>query len=243
MVSNNKDEWFSTWFDSPLYHILYKNRNEEEAHQFLDLLIDQLNVPNGASILDLGCGRGRFAKYLGSKGFDVLGVDLSKNSIAYAKNFEHSQLHFKVHDMREPFKGRKFDYVLNLFTSFGYFSTADEELAVLKSVRNCLSKNGVLLIDFINGEKAKQNLIKENRITIDNVNFHISRWIENETIYKRIKVNGQQFREEVKLLSLEDFKRYADKTGFKVTQVFGNYKLKPFNKLDSDRLILVLKAD
>lgn len=242
VMDNNKGEWFSTWFDSPLYHLLYKKRDQTEANDFLDLLIERLGIQRGAKILDLGCGRGRFAKYLGSKGFDVLGIDLSKNSIQYAKRFEHSNLHFEVHDMRDSLADRKFQYVFNLFTSFGYFSTEDEDIAVLTSVRESIPHNGTLVIDFINGEKAEQNLIKEEDVKIDDLKFHITRWIENGRIYKQIEVNNQQFREEVKLLSLEQFQDYASKTGFQLTDIYGDYRLRAYNKTESDRLIMVFST-
>ncbi|MBL4657744.1 MAG: class I SAM-dependent methyltransferase [Flavobacteriales bacterium] len=241
-MDRRKDEWFATWFDSPLYHILYKQHNENEAKKFLDLLIDCLPIHAGAKILDLGCGRGRFAKYLGSKNFDVLGIDLSQNSIDYAKQFEQGNLHFEVHDMRDTLHPRKFHYVLNLFTSFGYFSTADEDRAVLRAVRKSLSVDGSLIIDFINGDKVREKLVKEEVAQIDGQDFFISRWIENEKIYKKIVVNGDEFREEVKLLSLEQFNEYAAETGFSISEVYGDYQLNPYQQVDSDRLIMVFNA-
>ena len=59
--SNN---WFATWFDSPYYHILYKERNYREAQVFMDNLTHYLNLPEGATVLDLACGKGRHAIYL-----------------------------------------------------------------------------------------------------------------------------------------------------------------------------------
>lgn len=241
-MDDNKEEWYSKWFDSPLYHVLYKNRDEAEAINFLDLLIDNLNIEDGAKILDLGCGRGRFAKYLGAKGFDVLGIDLSPNNINYAKNFEHSKLHFMVHDMREPLENEKFQYVINLFTSFGYFRSEEEDRAVLTAVRKVISEGDIFVIDFINGEKAQRNLIKKEIVEIANLKFNISRWIQDDRIYKSIEVNEQQFREEVKLISLKQFEDYASATGFRLTEVYGDYQLQSFNALDSDRMIMIFSA-
>ena len=69
--------WFASWFDSPYYHILYKERNYREAQIFMDNLTQYLNLPEHAKVLDLACGKGRHAIYLNQLGFDVVGVDLS----------------------------------------------------------------------------------------------------------------------------------------------------------------------
>src|SRR6478736_3856513 len=73
--------WFASWFDTPYYHILYKDRDEEEAEFFMDNLVHYLNLPEEAKILDLACGKGRHAFHLIQLGFDVTGADLSVNSI------------------------------------------------------------------------------------------------------------------------------------------------------------------
>ena len=79
------DNWFESWFDTPYYHILYKERNDDEAQLLMDNLTQYLNLPEEAKILDLACGKGRHSIYLNQLGFDVTGADLSTNSIAEAK--------------------------------------------------------------------------------------------------------------------------------------------------------------
>ena len=115
-----KKDWFQEWFNTTYYHILYQDRNDEEARYFMRNLTHYLNLKPQDKILDLPCGKGRHAVYLNSLGFDVIGADLSENSIAYAKQFENDTLKFKVHDMRHSFQ-KKFDAIFNLFTRFWLF--------------------------------------------------------------------------------------------------------------------------
>ncbi len=105
-----ENRWFTSWFDTPYYHILYKNRGDEEARDFMQNLVNFLKLPIGASILDLACGKGRHSVYLNKLGYDVTGVDLSGNSISYAKQFENETLHFHTHCMCDPLE-QKFDAV------------------------------------------------------------------------------------------------------------------------------------
>ena len=121
MKEDIDSNWFETWFDSPYYHILYQNRNEKEASIFIDGLIQYLQPKTNQRFLDLACGKGRHALQISEKGFATMGVDLSANSIEFAQQFESKLLHFAVHDMREVIPAAEFDYILNLFTSFGYF--------------------------------------------------------------------------------------------------------------------------
>ena len=77
--------WIEDWFGSDYYSLLYQHRDEEEAGRFLNNLIMLLKIPSGSQILDCGCGRGRHAVYLGKKGFEVTGLDISEKSILSAK--------------------------------------------------------------------------------------------------------------------------------------------------------------
>ena len=93
------ENWFASWFDSPYYHILYKDRNYREAQLFMDNLTHYLNLPEKAKVLDLACGKGRHSIYLNQLGFNVLGADLAEKSIAEASKNTNETLHFEVHDM------------------------------------------------------------------------------------------------------------------------------------------------
>src|SRR4051812_2242107 len=109
-------KWFQNWFNSPYYHILYNQRNDEEAEFFIDNLCAYLEPSIDCRLLDIACGRGRHSVYLNKKGYDVTGIDLSHANIKYAQQFENKRLHFYVHDMRYLFYINYFDIAFNLFT-------------------------------------------------------------------------------------------------------------------------------
>ena len=60
----SKKDWFQKWFDSPYYHVLYRDRDEHEAELFLRNLITKLDLKKGSEILDLACGKGRHSIFL-----------------------------------------------------------------------------------------------------------------------------------------------------------------------------------
>ena len=249
--------WFEDWFNSPYYHILYKNRDETEAKLFIDNISLSLNIKNNAKILDLGCGRGRHAIYLSQKGFDVTGIDISPQNIRYANKInanirmntndtnKNGELLFYVHDMRKPFKTNYFDYVVNLFTSFGYFEKDEENYLTISAVAKSLKPNGHLIIDFMNSKKVMDNLVEDETKNISGLQFDINRSIENGFIVKQIKIRDRGenyfFQERVKALTLKDFKKYFDASGFKIINLFGDYRLSKFDEKRSDRLIIISK--
>lgn len=243
MSAEINKQWYEEWFDSNYYHILYKNRNTHEAAQFLEKLREVIIPNKNSHVMDLACGRGRHARYLSGMGYIVTGVDLSSQSIAYAKQFENQNLKFHVHDMRNDFGRLNFDHVLNLFTSFGYFENENDNLLVLKNVHRALKKQGTIIIDFMNALKAIETMVEKEEKEIDGIKFHIKRWVDGLYIKKQIKILDQDkefvFEERVQALKLEHFKTYFEKAKLKLIRTFGDYDLNEFDEKSSNRLILL----
>jgi len=241
MIKDTKD-WFSTWFDTPYYHILYKDRGNDEAHNFMENLTSYLNIPEDANILDLACGKGRHSVYLNTIGYNVTGIDLSPQSIAYAKQFENETLHFNVHDMSKPYS-QQFDAVFNLFTSFGYFENEEDNLNTIKAIKANLKENGIGVIDFMNVDFVINNLVSNDSKTIEGINFNLKRYVENGYIIKDIsfKANNKSynFKESVKAITLDEFEDMFQKANIQLLDIFGDYKLHRFNKQTSERLIMI----
>jgi SAM-dependent methyltransferase len=241
-------KWFQNWFSSPYYHILYHQRNDEEAEFFIDNLCAFLKPAENFRLLDIACGRGRHSVYLNKKGYDVTGIDLSNASIKFAQQFENENLQFYVHDMRNSFYINYFNIAFNLFTSFGYFETEKDHVNALKAFNKSLKRSGILVLDYFNSEKIVRNLAHQEVKHVDGIDFYITKKVANGKIIKSIsfehKSKDFSFKEEVKAFSKSDFERIFEKSGFKVLNHFGDNALNPFNEIKSDRLIFICqKAD
>ena len=238
------ENWFNTWFDSPYYHILYKNRNEEEAQVFMDNVTHYLNMPENGTILDLACGKGRHSIYLNKLGYQVTGVDLSENSIAVANESSNESLRFKTHDMREPMN-KTYDAVFNLFTSFGYFDTYEDNIKTLIAIKDSINEYGFGVIDFFNSDFIIENLVAEETKEIDGITFNIKRFVENKKIIKEIRFEDKgetyNFTEKVSAFTLSDFESMMEEADIFLLEIFGDYKLRKFYKTQSERLIMIFK--
>ncbi|QMU64892.1 MAG: methyltransferase domain-containing protein [Flavobacteriaceae bacterium] len=235
-------DWFTDWFNTKYYHILYKDRNDVDARVFMQNITSFIQLPKGSHIADIPCGKGRHSVFLNSLGYTVTGIDLSENSIAYAKQFENKNLRFFVKDMRLPLQN-KYDAVFNLFTSFGYLEHDSEDILVLENFKNGLKKNAVLVMDFLNVEKIRQNIVTDEVKVVDGIVFSIRREIENGVILKYISFEAEgkkhAYTEYVKYIDLPKMKTHYEKVNLKIHHIFGDYQLNRFDENTSNRLILV----
>ncbi len=236
-----KREWFEEWFDSIWYDILYANRNEEEAEAFMDKLIAFLKPSENDSFLDLACGSGRHAICLAKKGYKVTGIDLSKRKIAQAKLKGEGLVDFFVHDMRDPLPDMSFSFILNLYTSFGYFESLSDHIKALNAIRASLKPGGKLVIDYMNARYVTGKLPSEYTRKIGGITFQIKKHKEKNCVIKEIDIleKGLHFIEKVRLFTLDDFREILESTDFEIQAIFGDYKLNPYEDLASERLIII----
>ncbi|WP_143959586.1 SAM-dependent methyltransferase [Litoribacter populi] len=238
----DKKDWFGKWFDSPYYHILYKNRDFAEARRFIDNLEGHFQLDSTSHVMDLACGKGRHSIYLNQKGHRVTGLDLSPQNIAYAKSFENELLDFDVHDMREVYAKARFTHVVNLFTSFGYFSDEEDNIRVFQSVYESLKPGGFFLLDYLNPDKVIEVMKPQEVKAVDGVKFDIRKQVQDGFIVKDIFFeDGSQyhFQERVQVLREEQFEHFFEKVGLELKVVFGDYNLAPFSFHESDRMIFI----
>mgnify|MGYP006098457003 CR=1 FL=1 len=237
-------DWFTDWFNTSYYHVLYKDRNDEEAQLFMKNITAFLTLPKTTHILDLPCGKGRHSVFLNSLGYKVTGGDLAENSIKTAKESENETLKFKVHDMRQPFN-KQYDAIFNLFTSFGYFEDDEEDLLILQNIKKGLKKDGYFVFDFLNAIFVKANLVAKETKIVEDITFYITREIKDGFIVKNISFFADEknhtYTERVKYLDAEKIKAYFKKVGFEITNIFGDYNLSNFDNQTSNRLIIVAK--
>ena len=240
-------EWYKDWFNSEYYHKLYFERDENEAREFIDRLLLHLSPPSGSLMLDIACGRGRHSKFLASKGFDVTGIDISGESIAYAKQFENENLHFFQHDMRLSSWINYFDYAFNFFTSFGYFNTQREHDDAMRTISECLKPNGTLLFDYLNVHYVEDRLVHNEEKQMGSTHYEIHRWHDEKYFYKKIILTDPkldrpyEFIEKVAKFSLGDFTDMLSFQKMQVTEVFGNYRLEDYHVRNTPRMIIVAK--
>ena len=241
----SEQAWYRDWFNSPFYHKLYFERDDKEAAAFISKLIDHLNPAPGNHMLDVACGRGRHSRILAEKGFLVTGIDISFDSIAFAKKFENETLEFYQHDMRLPFRVNYFDYAFNFFTSFGYFKTRREHDDAIRTIANGLKPNGVFVIDYLNVHYSEDHMVYNEEKKINGSVYKIRRWHDETHFFKKIIVSDPllvhpvEYTEKVSKFSFGDLNDMLSYHGLQVQEAFGDYQLGNYDVRTKPRLIIV----
>jgi SAM-dependent methyltransferase len=237
--------WYEDWFGSEAYTLVYQHRDEDEAADLIDLLEEAVDPADEARILDMGCGRGRHARLLARRGYDVVGVDLSPRAVAEARaqaDDEGLDVTFQTGDMRDPVCSACFDGVTNLFTAFGYFEADADNKQALAAMTQALRPGGWFVQDFLNAPHVIDTLVPEDTQTVNGLTVRQERWVDDGRIEKEITITSEEgdrktFHESVRLFTLYDLKRLYDAVGLELKETFGDYDGATYTP-SSPRLIL-----
>jgi SAM-dependent methyltransferase len=249
-------DWYKKWFSTPEYLELYSHRDSNDARLIASFVYRLLKLPENSKVLDLACGNGRHSVYFARQGYRVTGVDLSRFLINEAKKklkSDYSQyaanLDFRIKDMRRLDYKNRFDLVVNLFSSFGYFTSDSENWKVIKNISASLKSGGHFFFDYLNSDFLRKHLVtydvrKRNRNTMIQV-----REIKDNSVIKNIIIirnkpgaGGHEvlrFKEKIKLYTLDDFEKVFDANGLRILKLFGDYHGGRFRKNSSGRLIIL----
>lgn len=241
-------EWYKDWFSSELYLSVYSHRNDEEAEQLCRLILSTTQIKNGAKILDAACGAGRHSNYFSSLGFDVVGFDLSKTLLNVAVNSAKEKTlpaNFFCSDIRNVPLKSKFELIVNLFTSFGYFETDEENFSFIKQAYSLLENGGFYILDYLNEKTLRENLVPQSEKSINGGKIIERREIAGNRVVKEINVFAGdeeiKFHESVRLYPKDDILKEAESLGFKLVKLFGDYAGCLFDENVSNRLIAVFQ--
>ncbi|PIW69842.1 MAG: hypothetical protein COW08_05005 [Ignavibacteriales bacterium CG12_big_fil_rev_8_21_14_0_65_30_8] len=239
-------EWFESWFESQEYLTLYKHRDEKEARLLVKSILSIINIKKEAKVLDLACGAGRHSIEFAKKGFAITAVDLSKNLLDTArKNAEALNVNIDLirADLRQFKIETKFDLVLNLFTSFGYFDTDEENFKIFKTAYNHLKEDGFFVFDYFNKIYLEKNLINESVLPFEKGKIIQKRKIVDGRVVKDIIIqkNGMEnvFQESVKIYGKEELIENLKKLNFNILNIFGSFDKAEFDENLSDRIIII----
>ena len=240
--------WYKEWFSSSYYLDIYRHRDEEDARNLVNLIQRTVSIDTHSKALDIACGAGRHSLELARRGFDVTGLDLSGYLISEARRISRKapeknlMLKFLIKDMRHFNFKKEFTLAVNLFTSFGYFDRDEENFSVIKNASDSLKKGGYFVLDFINKDYLKENIVGRSRNVSGDEIVIQKRRIEGDFVIKDIKIkkksNEQNYQEILKLYSYAKLKKAFESYNLKVVHTFGDYFGSPFISKKSKRLII-----
>lgn len=244
-------EWYKEMFEGNLakYWLSLSDSRKEVTNMQVSFLSDI--IKNGL-VLDHCCGSGRLSIPL-STYLSVVGLDLSGYLLRTAKKRAEQanikDLFLVRADMRYlPFKPGVFDNVINIFTSFGYFSDEENE-TVLEEIAGVLKTNGVFALDMANPEWLVRNFREkdwtedENYISLEqrSVDWKNKRWKSRWVVINKQTKEIDEISFDHRLYSSQELEELLSKEGIETTQVYGSYRKESFNETKSNRIIILSK--
>jgi SAM-dependent methyltransferase len=247
--------------DKVRWHIKDREKTSKEEAVYISQVINffrkKLNEKY-SSILDVACGNGRLHPYLRKFGFEVFGIDSSKELIKEAqRKFPKYSQNYKQADMRNFDLKKKFDIALSWFTSFGYFEDK-ENLIVLKNINKHLREKGLLLLDIPNASVRTKEiqshpifLLKQGNF-LEIVNNKIEKigrqkfWILKQTFYLKRGKDFKFFKKEtrkVRVYSLQEITELLKKANFKIVKVLDSMSFNSINEKTRQMLVVAQKTN
>jgi len=244
-------------------HFLNKSRTlQERTTTEVDGIMNVLNLPTSAEILDLPCGYGRHSIELARRGFKVTGIDINDEHLRKAREdfLIAESLHplsskpkFIKGDMRrlDSTLLGKFDAVINMFFSFGFFKDDLDNVLTMHQFYNSLKDEGKMLIHtIVSPEMISRRGVNYKSILrqVEGGLLHIDEYYDPQTKRLngswRIDCNGSVVASltpySVRIYSADEFKQMAKEVGFRDIEVCGSFDRSKFTP-DSKELIIIAK--
>jgi SAM-dependent methyltransferase len=230
--------WYQEWFGEE-YLELYAHRDENEARQQVAFFTSQVGAIDGL-VLDLACGTGRHLQELQSSGYRAVGCDLSYVLLRTGIS-DYGAMPVARADMRAlPFCSGSLAGLVNFFTSFGYFSSEDENLQVVREMARVLAPGAPFLFDYLNVHRELEQLVRrETRETPSGI-VEIERWFDrsDRSFNKRMTIGHRRYLERVRGYDLDEISDMFASSQMTIRAAFGDFDGSAFSKT-SPRLILV----
>lgn len=255
-MNNNtpsKPQWFEKE-DFWIYFapIMFDDARWAEAPDVAEYVKELAGLKEGDSVLDAGCGLGRISLELALLGLKVTGVDIIQAELDAAAESaldEGVELELIKADLRTFSSDKKFDCAVNLYTSFGYCDTIDEDMMILKNIADSLRPGGTFILECSSRESAIKYFTKGEEF--DRAGWHVktefsvegaweglrSRWILSDDFGKKVDHLFVQ-----RLYSAPDLCRRMLDCGFSSARAYGDFDLSPYDENLRTMIIVAKKA-
>lgn len=244
--------WWASYFDAGYLREYAPLFDAGEARAQVGRLLELLALPTGARVLDLACGQGRHAQLLAEAGLRVDGLDLSRDLLAVAtREAAGRSVRYTRGDMRRlpaRWSGR-FDAVVNLFTSFGFFDEPADDAAVIHGVARVLRPGGTFVWQGGSRDGVMSRFVARDAwVSIGGMTVEQERDFDPSSGFLTIRsvwTRGQRVERRAHRIRLYSADRLAElcrSAGLRVVAVYDGFSDEALHRRSAEMLLVCRKA-
>ena len=252
MTQGSENPWYVRFFKRDYLRIYGHTLQQDRTDLETQFAIHALDIQPHHRILDLCCGQGRHSVALANTGLDVTGVDLSGEMLDIARSSADNacvELELIEADMRNlPHNFEKrFDIVINMFSSFGYLESEDDDQQVLYQIAKSLKPGGKLLLDLlnrewviINNEEFDWHQHEDGRVVLERRQLDLRHSINHLTYTEILPDGTRRVMSDLymRLYSLTELTKMLDAAGLKFERVYGGFRSEDYG-VNTRRMIVI----
>ncbi|MBU8595451.1 hypothetical protein CHH78_01035 [Shouchella clausii] len=232
------------------------SRDSDFIDESVEFIEDVAPLSVYRKVIDLGCGPGLYAQRLAKKGYDVTGIDISENSIRYAK--EQAQkaglnIDYRCGNLFDFNEENKYDLGLLIYQIYCMFSP-DQRRILLENVHRSLKRGGILIMDVLSEQRfnqfqeeqhwsfsRKENLVSDDKFLLmsstckyrDNVTLQKSTFLFAEDEPINLYYWNQHF-------SIETLQKETEAVGFATKSIYADVNGERYTD-ESETIAVVLE--
>ena len=237
--------WWRDYFGEDFFHLHVDLFSEQLSRREVAGMLELMQIPLGARILDVPCGWGRHTALFAEQGYDVVGADLSFDLLRRGQPGPR----YVAADVRhQPFADAAFDMVVNVFTSLGLFLDDAEDLAALREAHRLLRPGGRFLLESMHRDDVVAAYAERDRWTLrDGTEVRVRRrfdpirGISYERLQWRKGEEGGRKQHALRLRTATEIAALMQAAGFDDVAYHGDWDGRPFTHRDSSLIAVATK--
>jgi len=237
--------WTKRYFDTVYHRRWTLGPPDETVFRHVDFVIDELSASEGSTLVDVGCGQGRYSLAFAARGLQVTGLDASEVLLNQARQLDSGaspRVRWVLGDMRRLPKTDTYQYGI-LFDAFGFFESDEENEDVVRQLGQAVSPGGAVVIAVLNGERILNSLEPVSRQEKNGRMVEVRRKLEGRILKEDVIVTEgpREYAAErrQRLYSVDEIENIAAGSGLRPRSLYGDLLGEAFSEENSSKIVVI----
>ena len=217
-----------------IYDYMLRHVDYQQWYEFISTIMINY-IDNPRTVLELGCGTGKFGAKFSADDFKIIGLDLSLEMLMVARTRAYRNFRIACADIRSFAFKTKFDFIFSVHDTMNYMLTEEDISRVLRCTREAMHDESIFLFDITTENNIKKFF--DNKTSFYKTRGILAEWSNRYDKKKkhvissfRISTPDGSVKEEEhvqRIYSIKEMIGILGNEGFEVLDIFGDYSTSP----------------